>query len=641
MVPDAKQRLFKAQRCSLAVEREIIEQARGAFARERIQLSSAILSFVPRSHVLGFAVVEKDEAFLSFVLSLGCSKKHLFSALTEALASGCVSLVPALLAALTAKGSDIFIPPDLVNNVLRKIASKAAQESECGGPAKRRKVDASIDNLDRIVALVSPPPVVAMAPESVSGEQALALTLDTTSADSTRVAEIGSPRSVAACPPLRSSGFAYDERMELHMSRKEHPETPERSIKVMQSLMKNGLLAQFERFIIDPASVDDLLMVHTKEYVDYILRTETQLAVPDAEHPHELAELQIGPDTYLNHHSAFAARLSASAAMTLSRAIAAGDIANGLAICRPPGHHADSSKASGFCIFNNAALAARAALEASDKVKRVLIFDWDVHHGNGTQSIFLQDKDVLFVSIHRFDGAFYPQTGAPSEIGVGEGKGYTVNIGIPCSGCSDADYAALFHHLVLPIATEFCPDMVIVSAGFDAMDGDPLGDMCLSASLYSYMTSVLSSLAKGRLLLIMEGGYEVDLLVSGINACAKVLLGNPAESINTYERPCRQIIDVIEQVTAVHCSYWSSLSPLRSGTRLSLHPSHSSSEESEELDCAIPQQQQKLDEQKPHVFSPQPGIDENSPLVSVFSPLFPNDKQGIQFNDFTAIFPNS
>ena len=197
---------------------------------------------------------------------------------------------------------------------------------------------------------------------------------------------------------------------------------------------------------------------------------------------------------------------------------------NAFAVVRPPGHHAEPDQAMGFCLLNNAAIAAEAARRAG--AARVLIVDWDVHHGNGTQDIFAARDDVLYMSVHQYP--FYPGTGAAREVGGGAGRGATVNCPLP-GGQGDADYGVVFHDLFLPAARAFRPDLVIVSAGFDAHARDPLAGMRVSERGFAAMASVLAELADeacgGRLALMLEGGYDLAALTASVRATLEVMAG--------------------------------------------------------------------------------------------------------------------
>jgi acetoin utilization deacetylase AcuC-like enzyme len=268
---------------------------------------------------------------------------------------------------------------------------------------------------------------------------------------------------------------------------------------------------------------------------------ETPRAATDAEieavhHPGYRARLarlageyaELDPDTAVSPGSWDAATLAAGAAVGAVEAVMKGRAANAFALVRPPGHHARPAEAMGFCLLNNAAVAAEAARRAG--AERVLIVDWDVHHGNGTQEIFVARDDVLYMSVHQFP--FYPGTGAAEEIGVGAGKGATVNCPLP-GGQDDADYGAVFHDLFLPLGRAFAPDLIIVSAGFDAHARDPLAEMSVTEQGFAAMTSLLAELAAGtcggKLVLLLEGGYDLGALAASVHASLEVLTGRREE----------------------------------------------------------------------------------------------------------------
>jgi acetoin utilization deacetylase AcuC-like enzyme len=233
---------------------------------------------------------------------------------------------------------------------------------------------------------------------------------------------------------------------------------------------------------------------------------------------------RLDPDTAMSEGSWEAAALAAGAAVTAVEAVWSGRADSAFALVRPPGHHAEAARAMGFCLLNNAAIAAEAARRLG--AARVLVLDWDVHHGNGTQHIFEARADVMYLSSHQFP--FYPGTGAPTEVGLGAGRGFTVNCALP-AGQGDADYGAVFHDLFLPAARAFVPDLVLVSAGFDPHERDPLADMRVTERGFAAMASAMKELARetcgGKLVLLLEGGYDLAALAASTRACLEVLGG--------------------------------------------------------------------------------------------------------------------
>ncbi|GLC67694.1 hypothetical protein PLESTF_000595500 [Pleodorina starrii] len=350
--------------------------------------------------------------------------------------------------------------------------------------------------------------------------------------------------------------LAYDDRCRAHLEEtspgvspdqgRSHPERPERVAAIMARLQGTGLLTRFLRTTGREATLAELVAVHDPELVSELEARTAEVARVAAQ---RAAARQAGGraagagedsdmgeewfmqqrsahvlDCYFCPATAACARLAAGSAAEVARRVVCGAARHGAAIIRPPGHHAESSVAMGFCYYNNAAVAARAAQAAG--ARRVVIMDWDVHHGNGTQRIFYDDPSVLYMSTHRYDGGnFYPGTGDASETGSGPGVGFTVNVPWNRSGVRDADMLAAFRHVIIPLATEFRPDLVIVSAGFDAAEGDPLGGCLISTAAFSHFAALLSALAPTVMLL--EGGYNLTATAAATEACLRVLLGEP------------------------------------------------------------------------------------------------------------------
>ena len=238
----------------------------------------------------------------------------------------------------------------------------------------------------------------------------------------------------------------------------------------------------------------------------------------------------IDADTYVGPESVAIAELAAGGTVAMVDALLDGRSKRGVALVRPPGHHARPDHAMGFCLLNNIAIAAAHARARG--LERVAIVDWDVHHGNGTQDAFFDDPNVLYISTHQFP--FYPGTGAVLETGEGEGKGFTVNVPLTAGG-GDAVYRAAFERVILPVLEEYRPQLVLVSAGFDGSARDPLAEMTLSADAFGWMARALRGVAdksaEGRIAMVLEGGYDLVALESGLLAATKGMIDGTAVEI--------------------------------------------------------------------------------------------------------------
>ena len=338
-----------------------------------------------------------------------------------------------------------------------------------------------------------------------------------------------------------TTGLVYDQWFLTHTAPYDHPENPERLEAIWRKLKHEGLSEACRRVPAREATREELAQVHTQHHIEAIEAT----ANDDFS--------QLDPDTYTSRHSALAAKLAAGGLVDLAAEVAAGRLDNGYALLRPPGHHAEADRAMGFCLFNNVAVAAR-ALRATG-VARILVVDWDLHHGNGTQHAFREDPSILYFSMHQYP--FYPGTGGIEEIGGGAGRGYTVNVPWP-GGMGDAEYLAAFDRVLLPIARSFAPDLVLVSAGFDAAEGDPLGSMRVSPAGYAGMTKRLLTVAGGRVVLALEGGYNLDAIARSTAACLRVLLGDEPPRL-PLELPGRTGQAVLDAVIAVQKNFWAGL----------------------------------------------------------------------------------
>ena len=371
-------------------------------------------------------------------------------------------------------------------------------------------------------------------------------------------------QSPAGAPaPRLQTGYVYDDRMTFHFHPSEsHPEHPDRITFIKQAMDENDLLAKCTRVPVIPASKQQILRIHDASYFTLIEANDAN------EDESERAKLSRKFNSiYLNRFSVECALLAAGGTIQLASAIMEGKVSNGFAIVRPPGHHAESHCAMGFCLFNNVAVAI-SQLQIDHPGIKILILDWDIHHGNGTQEIFLHDPNVLYISIHRYeDGAFYPHSEEAShlQVGVGKGIGKTVNIPWPDCGMGDGDYLYVFSKIIMPIAYEFAPDFVVVSAGFDAAVGDPIGECTVTPDGFANMTYLLKGLAGGKILLALEGGYDIDSLSLGAIACMKVLIGAGGEKENYMPPkldncvPSAFAVQTANLVIQAQAPYWRSL----------------------------------------------------------------------------------
>jgi acetoin utilization deacetylase AcuC-like enzyme len=336
---------------------------------------------------------------------------------------------------------------------------------------------------------------------------------------------------------MRETVILTDERLDAHTWHG-HVEQAARLQAVRAALAASGLDRSLTRLAVRPATDAALEAVHTPT----LLRRVRQLA--------SYGGGQFDSDTYVTADSWDVAALAAGAAVGAVEAVAGEGAGSAFALVRPPGHHATPDRAMGFCLVNNIAVAARAAVQRLG-LRRVAIVDYDVHHGNGTQDIFYDDPAVLFVSSHA--APFYPGTGAAAEFGGPGARGATLNIPMPF-GAGDRSYAAVFAELVAPALRRFQPELILVSAGYDAHWSDPLGPMVLSAEGYNALTSSLIALADelcdGKIVLVLEGGYNLDALGACVVSSLRLLAGRDPgrDPIGAVDAP--EPLDQIERIVA-------------------------------------------------------------------------------------------
>jgi acetoin utilization deacetylase AcuC-like enzyme len=346
---------------------------------------------------------------------------------------------------------------------------------------------------------------------------------------------------------MSSLAIIKDDRYLEHNAGEGHPESPNR-LRVIHDLIAK----EFSDLpCIEPraATVDELSSVHDPFYIQTVANTEGR------------AFSRLDPDTGLSARSYLVARLAAGGLLNAVDALlnpqsAIRNPQSIFAFVRPPGHHAEPNRGMGFCLFNNIAIAAEYAIEKHG-LKRILIVDWDLHHGNGTQKSFYDRKDVLYFSSHQFP--HYPGTGNFDEVGSGKGEGFTVNAPFP-AGFGDAEYLAVYDRILKPIALEYKPELVLVSAGFDPYVKDPLGGMQVTGDGFGNLAAIVRAIADatcgGKVLLTLEGGYNPDGLREGVRSVLQALTG-PAWTVPVMDSPAAE--KVIQSIIARQKKYWKSL----------------------------------------------------------------------------------
>ncbi|CAH8531304.1 unnamed protein product [Schistosoma bovis] len=385
--------------------------------------------------------------------------------------------------------------------------------------------------------------------------------------------QVSPPSTSVISQNSQSTGLVYDERMLKHKHEWfiEEQESPRRIQQAFHRCVEENLVSRCIRVPAIPINEDDLTLVHDKWYIEKIKQSCHMSN-------RELYSLSGEYDgVFFNRYTWLCATLAAGSVKHLTELIITNQLSNGLALIRPPGHHAMRSEACGYCIFNNIAITAAKFLQPSDVntvtkksinkhnltyLQRILIIDWDVHHGQGTQYAFYNDNRVLYISIHRYEKAkFWPNLREANYDFIGEnlGKGYNVNIPLEETGMTDSDYLAIFYRLIMPIATEFNPQLILISCGFDAAIGCPEGRMWLTPMVFSHFVHKLKSLAGGKVVVVLEGGYFVDSLAEGIVHVLKALLGDPLSPIRLIQPPCSSVKETIESCITVLSPYWKSL----------------------------------------------------------------------------------
>ncbi|XP_044918695.1 histone deacetylase 9 isoform X7 [Mustela putorius furo] len=383
--------------------------------------------------------------------------------------------------------------------------------------------------------------------------------------------------------PGSATGIAYDPLMLKHQcicgNSTTHPEHAGRIQSIWSRLQETGLLNKCERIQGRKASLEEIQLVHS-EHHSLLYGTnpldgqklDPRTLLGDASQKFfsslPCGGLGVDSDTIWNElHSSGAARMAVGCVIELASKVASGELKNGFAVVRPPGHHAEESTAMGFCFFNSVAITAK-YLRDQLNISKILIVDLDVHHGNGTQQAFYADPSILYISLHRYDeGNFFPGSGAPNEVGTGLGEGYNINIawtGGLDPPMGDVEYLEAFRTVVTPVAKEFDPDMVLVSAGFDALEGHapPLGGYKVTAKCFGHLTKQLMTLADGHVVLALEGGHDLTAICDASEACVNALLGNELEPLAEdilHQTPNMNAVVSLQKIIEIQSKYWKSV----------------------------------------------------------------------------------
>ncbi|XP_050539319.1 histone deacetylase 6-like [Daktulosphaira vitifoliae] len=353
------------------------------------------------------------------------------------------------------------------------------------------------------------------------------------------------------------TGIVYDDKFVEHrcLWDDNYSENPSRYTSIIDRCKSLGLLDRCIKINTREAKREEILSKHSAEHVDLLKQTENL-------NEEQLERLSANYDSiYLHPFTYKQSLMAAGSSIDLTKSVVEGNIQNGMAIIRPPGHHAMKSEYCGYCFFNNAAIAAQHALD-SKSVNKVLIVDWDIHHGQATQQMFYNDPRVLYFSIHRYEyGQFWPNLRESDSdyIGTRSGKGYNINVPLNQTGMQNEDYMAIVHYLLIPIAYEFSPDLIIVSCGYDSAIGDPKGEMCVTPVCYAHIISKLMGLAQGKIVGLLEGGYFNKSLAESAALTLRALLKDPNPMLAFEKNPSECVMKSIHNVMYAHKNYWKCL----------------------------------------------------------------------------------
>ncbi len=346
----------------------------------------------------------------------------------------------------------------------------------------------------------------------------------------------------------RKTGIVKDSRYLQHSAGFAHPESPER-LAAIYEMLENPLMSwKFTPIEVREATHQEIETIHAPSYIEYVASTAGKRSV------------YLDPDTSTSPESYETAKLAVGGVCNAIDSVMEGKVDNAFAFVRPPGHHAERDTAAGFCIFNNIAIGAMHAIEKY-KLRRVLIVDWDLHHGNGTQHSFYGDQRVLYFSTHQYP--YYPGTGSLQETGRGHGEYYTINVPLS-TGAGDASFVKIFRQILQPAALEFKPELILLSAGFDTYYQDPLGGMQVTPDGFAAMTRVLLSIAdtccQGHFVAVLEGGYHIVGLTRSVKAVLEEMLDEThfsEERLSLLEKEADEgTSQIINKVISRISPYW-------------------------------------------------------------------------------------
>jgi acetoin utilization deacetylase AcuC-like enzyme len=344
------------------------------------------------------------------------------------------------------------------------------------------------------------------------------------------------------------TALVKDEIYLQHLTGDYHPESHHRLEVVYEMLKDEGIERRCGILTPRPATQGELELNHSLNYINQIASSAGR------------SFTMLDPDTTTSPKSWEAAQMAVGGVLVAIDKVMGGEVGNAFALVRPPGHHAEKSRGKGFCLFNNIAIGAHYARQKY-RLDRILTVDWDLHHGNGTQNAFYEDPHVVYFSTHQYP--YYPGSGGVNEVGEREGKGFTINVPLP-GGQGDHDFAGIYQEILKPIASEFKPQLILVSAGYDIYFQDPLGAMKVTPEGFASLTSLIMDMAQSncqrKLVITLEGGYHLNGLRDSMKSTLKELMGESIPSSSRREgKKLSSTEKIIEKVRGIHKDFWSSL----------------------------------------------------------------------------------